>query len=258
MKVTVIFFGIAQVLKLTARKYPWFREHLKQKDLTAQLKIMDDSEGRYFTLKGGKLTSKNGIHPNPDICMSFRTAELALSILTKPSDQLNRISAMKNFQLDMTGPDELTSWWSETLSLMLNAGIEYGTDMGNGVKRYTGNTNGGPLFVYVKKGRIIRTTPLELDETDAKPWTIKARGRSFTPPRKTSLAPYALTMKSMVYSPDRLLYPMKRVDFDPNGNRNCANRGTSGYERISWDEALDLVANEIQRVKQTYGPGCIS
>ena len=49
----------------------------------------------------------------------------------------------------------------------------------------------------------------------------------------------------MVYSPDRLLYPMKRVDFDPNGERNPQNRGTSGYERISWDEALDIVAGEI-------------
>jgi len=29
---------------------------------------------------------------------------------------------------------------------------------------------------------------------------------------------------------------MKRVDFDPNGNRNIQNRGISGYERISWDE----------------------
>jgi len=31
---------------------------------------------------------------------------------------------------------------------------------------------------------------------------------------------HSLAWKSMVYSPDRLLYPMKRVDFDPNGERN--------------------------------------
>ena len=61
----------------------------------------------------------------------------------------------------------------------------------------------------------------------------------------------------MVYSPDRLLYPMKRVDFDPKGERNPQNRGISGYERISWDEALDMVAGEIQRVKREHGPGAI-
>ena len=50
---------------------------------------------------------------------------------------------------------------------------------------------------------------------------------------------------------------MKRVDFDPDGERNPQNRGTSGYERISWDEALDLVASEIKRVKRDHGPGAI-
>ena len=61
----------------------------------------------------------------------------------------------------------------------------------------------------------------------------------------------------MVYSPDRLLYPMKRVDFNPNGKRNQKNRGVSGYERISWEEALDIVTNEIKRVKKEHGPGAI-
>jgi trimethylamine-N-oxide reductase (cytochrome c) len=51
---------------------------------------------------------------------------------------------------------------------------------------------------------------------------------------------------------------MKRADFDPRGERNCENRGISGYRRISWDEALDTVANEIKRVKRDYGPGSIA
>ena len=60
----------------------------------------------------------------------------------------------------------------------------------------------------------------------------------------------------MVYSPDRLLYPMKRVDFDPNGTIHKIE-GKSAYQRISWDEALDLVANEIKRAKTVHGPGAI-
>ena len=80
----------------------------------------------------------------------------------------------------------------------------------------------------------------------------------FTPPRKTTLAPHGQNAKSIVYSPDRLLYPMKRVDFDPNGERNPQNRGKSEYVRISWDEALDLVANEIKRCKRDHGPGAIA
>ena len=61
----------------------------------------------------------------------------------------------------------------------------------------------------------------------------------------------------MIYSPNRLLYPMKRVDCDPNGERNIQNRGVSGYERISWDEALDIVTTELIREKRENGPGSI-
>jgi len=42
----------------------------------------------------------------------------------------------------------------ETLSLMLNAGVKYGTKMPDGTTRYTSNTNGGPVFVYVKTARL--------------------------------------------------------------------------------------------------------
>ena len=118
--------------------------------------------------------------------------------------------------------------------------------------------NGGPLFVYVKDGKIIRTTPIDFDETDTQPWTIHARGMKFTPPRKTTLAPHGQNCRSMIYSPDRLLYPMKRVDFDPQGERNAGNRGKSGYVRISWDEALDIVASEIKRVRHDHGMGAMT
>ena len=118
-------------------------------------------------------------------------------------------------------------------------------------------TNGGPVFLYVKNDKIIRITPIEFDHNDPETWSISARGKKFTPPRKTTLTPHGMNWKSMVYSPDRLLYPMKRIDFDPDGKRNQKNRGISGYERISWDEALNIVSGEIKRVKKEHGPGAI-
>jgi anaerobic selenocysteine-containing dehydrogenase len=125
------------------------------------------------------------------------------------------------------------------------------------MKRFTNGTTGGPVHVYVKDGRVVRITPIDLGDDDAPSWEIKARGKTFSPPRKTTAAPYTMASRSMIYSNKRNLYPMKRKDFDPNGNRNCQNRGVSGYERIGWDEATDIVTSEIRRIKREYGPGAI-
>jgi molybdopterin guanine dinucleotide-containing S/N-oxide reductase-like protein len=254
---SLLLWGVKIMLSFTAWRYLFFRERLKEKNLTVLIKLKDNSQGRHFILKDGCVTSMSGMHDNPDVTIVFGSIRVALDMLLPPRDQLATINAMKSFQLGLIGPEELSLWWMETLSLMLSAGVECGTDMGKGVMRYTSNSNGGPIFVYVKNGRIVRITPIEFDENDAQPWTIHARGKDFTPPRKTSISPYTLAFKSMIYSPDRLLYPMKRVDFDPRGERNPQNRGTSGYERISWDEALDMVAGEIKRVKKDHGPGAI-
>ena len=96
----------------------------------------------------------------------------------------------------------------------------------------TSCTVGGATFVHVKDGKITKVRPIVFDETDAPAWSIEARGKTFTPPRQTSLNPYIVTQKSRIYSENRIKYPMKRVDFDPKGNRNQQNRGKSGYVRI--------------------------
>ena len=123
--------------------------------------------------------------------------------------------------------------------------------------RLTNSSTGGPVFVYVKDGKIVRITPMDFDETDPEGWKIEARGRVFKAPRYTTIAPFTAGQKSMIYSDRRILYPMKRVDFDPNGERNIQNRGISGYERISWDEAIDITCNEINRIKRESGPASI-
>lgn len=252
-----MLFNLKLLLSGTSLLSSSFNARLKEKNCTAQIKTKDNKTGRFFTFKDGSVISKSGIHKNPDITITYSKSSLAVRLMTPWRDQLEQISAMKNFQIWMEGPDELTSWFMEILSLLLSIGTKYGIDQENGVKRYVSGSNGGPIFVYVKDGKIIRITPIDLDETDAESWTIEARGRSFTPPRKATLSPYSLSLKSMIYSRERLLYPMKRVDFNADGDRNCENRGISGYERISWDEALNIVAGEITRVKTDYGPGAI-
>ncbi len=54
----------------------------------------------------------------------------------------------------------------------------------------------------------------------------------------------ARSIRKWINSPQRLKYPMKRV----------GKRGSGEFERISWDEALDIIAEKWQYTLDTYGP----
>jgi trimethylamine-N-oxide reductase (cytochrome c) len=123
--------------------------------------------------------------------------------------------------------------------------------------------------VDVKDGRIVRLRPLHFDwkydPAAFNVWRMEARGKVLEPAMKSLVPPYALAYKQRVYSPNRILYPLKRVDWDPSGapgstgpgGRNTGNRGSSKYVRVSWDEALDILTAEIKRMYADYGPYAI-
>src|SRR5512136_22718 len=117
--------------------------------------------------------------------------------------------------------------------------------------------NSNVACVDVKDNKIVRIRPLHYDwkykPSEFNPWQYKARGKTFTPPLKAPVPPHGIAYKKRIYSPNRILYPLKRVDWDPKGERNTRNRGKSGYVRISWDEALDIITSEIRRVIKGYG-----
>jgi trimethylamine-N-oxide reductase (cytochrome c) len=112
--------------------------------------------------------------------------------------------------------------------------------------------------VDVKDGKVVRIRPLHFDENytkeDLNSWRLEKDGHVFEPGFKTLLPPFTLSYKMRTYSPNRVPYPLIRVDWDPNGERNPQTRGISKYRRISWDEATSIVASEIKRIQDTYGP----
>jgi anaerobic dimethyl sulfoxide reductase subunit A len=85
------------------------------------------------------------------------------------------------------------------------------------------------LIAHVENGRITRL------DTDDRPDSLAA------PQLRACVRGRAYLRRQ--YHPDRLLHPLKRV----------GARGEGKFERISWDEALDLVAGQMQRVKASYG-----
>jgi anaerobic dimethyl sulfoxide reductase subunit A len=85
------------------------------------------------------------------------------------------------------------------------------------------------LKLHVRDGVITR---IETDDGEEPQLRACLRGRAY---------------RQRVYDQNRILYPLKRV----------GARGEGKLARISWDEALDTIAGEIIRVRDTHGPASI-
>src|SRR5512138_2587762 len=83
-------------------------------------------------------------------------------------------------------------------------------------------------MAVIENGRFVA---LEPDPTHPTGKALCAKGRA---------AP------ELVYHPDRLQYPLRRTR--PKGDPD------PGWQRISWDEALDTTAAHLQKIAQEYGP----
>ncbi len=81
------------------------------------------------------------------------------------------------------------------------------------------------MKVYVENGRICR---------------IEANNQNKAAPKGVCLK--GLSYVERIHSKNRLLYPMKKIP------------GTTDFQRISWDEALDTITTKLQFFKKEYGP----
>jgi anaerobic selenocysteine-containing dehydrogenase len=80
--------------------------------------------------------------------------------------------------------------------------------------------------------------------TDQNDRLVKVEGDQEHPFNDGRLCVRCLDLTEVIYHPQRLQYPMKRARED---------RGKDKFERISWDEAFDLVASTFNEIREQYG-----
>ena len=62
-------------------------------------------------------------------------------------------------------------------------------------------------------------------------------------------------IKGIIYSPSRIRYPMVRYDWYLNRHKSdTSQRGDNRFIRVTWDEAIELFYQELERVQTQYGP----
>lgn len=94
-----------------------------------------------------------------------------------------------------------------------------------------------PFNVYVKDGIVFReeTNPIMYATSDQYP-DFNPRG-----------CQKGNCTSSLMYSPTRLKYPLRRV----------GERGEGKWKRVTWDEALNEIVDKFIEVTETDGPDCV-
>lgn len=77
---------------------------------------------------------------------------------------------------------------------------------------------------------------------------VKVEGNPNFPINKGGICPKGLSSIQLLYDPNRLHYPLKRV----------GERGKGKWERISWDEALKITANSLNEIKSKDGAKAVA
>jgi anaerobic selenocysteine-containing dehydrogenase len=99
------------------------------------------------------------------------------------------------------------------------------------VPTFCGMCGPGPfgcgIYAFVRNGRFIRVA-----------------GMKESPVNRGALCPKGQAAPQWVYSEERLKHPLKRV----------GKKGEGRFEKISWDEAIQIIADTLKRQKETYGP----
>jgi len=85
---------------------------------------------------------------------------------------------------------------------------------------------------------------------------VKVQGDPTHPVTQGFLCGKVAKYLDRVYSPERILYPLRRK---PGTEKGSLPRGLEheAFERIGWDEALDAIAVRLKQISETHGPESI-
>lgn len=92
-------------------------------------------------------------------------------------------------------------------------------------------------------GHLVHVVDGRVTMVEGAPWDPTTIAGAATPKYPARVCLRGLSQIQNTYSPDRLKYPYKRV----------GPRGSGRWQRISWDEAASIIAENFKRVQEQYG-----
>ena len=113
MKFSLILWGLAHKLKSRIKKDQAFKEHVKEKNFTLQMKTADGKKGRAFKFINGDIISESGVVADANVSFVWCDAATAAATMLSKDPNAN-MNALKEGKLKLEGDGALALWFVGT------------------------------------------------------------------------------------------------------------------------------------------------
>ena len=112
MKFWFLLLVLGWRMRWLANNNDAFKEKLEEKDIILQFRTESGKVARYFIIKNQTVKPFAGIHPQPNMCMSFKNARYAYAtIMNASKDKMAFMKGMGTKEIVVTGEAQEMMWF---------------------------------------------------------------------------------------------------------------------------------------------------
>ncbi|MBM3104841.1 helicase [Pseudomonas sp. P66] len=111
MKFRFLLWAMGLLMAKASRKNPAFQQQLADKDLVFQLQTLDGKVARHFIVKGMRISSQSGTHPQPAFAIAFKDSAYGFATLQAKNKQLAFMQGIQEKNIQIKGNPALVIWF---------------------------------------------------------------------------------------------------------------------------------------------------
>lgn len=119
MKFWFLLLVLGWRMRWLAKNNDAFKEKLENKDVVLQFRTENGRIARYYQIKNNRIAPFGGIHPRPQMGMSFRDAEYAYkTIMSASKDKMAFMKGMGSKDIVVTGDAQEMMWFMSLIKFL--------------------------------------------------------------------------------------------------------------------------------------------
>ena len=119
MKFWFLLLVLGWRMRWLAKNNSAFQEKLENKDIVLQFRTESGKVSRYYIIRDVSVRPCGGMHPKPDMCLSFKTASYAFdTIMNDSKDKMAFMKGMGIKDIVVTGDPQEMMWFMSLMKFL--------------------------------------------------------------------------------------------------------------------------------------------